>query len=190
MRSGLRLLFLTISLLFPATANAVLIDTLRTTANGTISQWTASAGNKYETVDEDSPNGDTDYIYTANAADTNDFTCGNLVNVSTPDSAWIKVNWTWTRTTGGPQDLLTYYNIGAGWVSFDLGQTTKSGSYVTDSVKLTTPTQAQMDALQFRSISNGSSGAEQWRVTWWQAVVWEEEVAGGKASVIRVQIDE
>lgn len=163
------------TLLSVSAQGATLYDTLRTTADGSISQWTASAGNKYETVDEDSPNGDTDYIYTANASDTNDFTCGNLVNVSTPDSAWIKVNWTWTRSAGAPQDLLTYYNIGAGWVSFDLGQTTKSGAYITDSVKLTSPSAAQMDALQFRSISNGSSGTEQWRVTWWQAVVWEEE---------------
>lgn len=173
-------------ILLPVRAWA-LVDTLRTTADGSITQWTASTGTKYTCVDEDSPNGNTDYVFTANASDTNDFTCSNLATVTTPDSAWIKVNWTWTRAAGPQQDLLTYYNIGAGWVAFDLGQSTKSGTYITDSVKLTSPTQAQMDALQVRSISNGSSGAEQWRVTWWQATVYETAASARRPQVWLVQ---
>lgn len=166
-------------LAFPAVAHgAPVVDSLRTTGVGSSDQWTASAGNKYETVDENSPNGDTDYILTASDAQTQDFTVSDIVKCATIDSAWIKVNWTWTRGAGPAQDLDTYYDIGSGFTLFGT-ETTKSGTYVTDSVKLTSPTISQMNALQVRTISTGASGAEEWRVTWWGLHVYGDDGEGG-----------
>ncbi len=54
------------------------IDTLYPTSDGSLTDWTASAGSRYACIDENDPNDATDYIYESVAGEYSTFNLGNL----------------------------------------------------------------------------------------------------------------
>lgn len=79
------------------------------TGDGAATQWAASAGNRWACVDENPPNGDTDYISTATVTDRNSVTMVALSNISADA---VKLSCQVRRDDAGASDIKLYTRIG------------------------------------------------------------------------------
>jgi len=78
-------------------------------ADGADVAWTPSAGNRFACVDENPPNGDTDYISEATATDKSSFTVPALAGI-TPDA--VQAIMYARRDDAGPRGIKLYTDIG------------------------------------------------------------------------------
>ncbi len=115
-----------------------------------------------------------------------DFTITNTTLTSI-DSVWLKVSGTYTRGSGGPQPIACRYDTGAGFTTFAT-LSVKSSAYAQDSIKFTSPTVTQVDALQVQSEAELAAPTEQFRITWWGITVYGTAAAEGKARIMRTVI--
>lgn len=117
----------------PAPYNAILTERrIRyqlPTGNGTLQDWTASAGSAYACVDENPPNGDTDYIAAATVSNRSTFTFPAFSGMGSIDA--VNVGYTAKKDDAGTRKLKSVVRNSGGTVA--LGpERTMTTAYLND----------------------------------------------------------
>jgi len=94
------------------------------TADGASVQWAASAGSDYQCLDENPPNGDTDYISSSTATNRTSTTTGALASVAIDA---VKLSMYARRDDAGPRGIKLYTRIGG--VNYDSAEFLQGASY-------------------------------------------------------------